>query len=443
MMLPCISQAVVWTKLNETPTARIFLDKQSILQKDQYKRVWIKIEYKVFQKNQESPPKDFNSAKVLWYFDCPVQKAATSQVFQYLNNELIYSIAIDPKSAEFIEPVPETEADTAMRFICLAEKAPEPSASSNAKPNAKPDGAKTEAGKSDAAKAESGKTEANKPSTDKAEATKAEPSKKGDAADAKGSEAKESTKPDAKGDAKFNAKGETAKPANVKGDGPKAHWTYEGKEGPEFWGKLSSDYATCDAGRNQSPINIDSVINASMKPLRTLQLSAAKEIFNNGHTVQVNFKEGNLMIVDNKSFEMKQVHFHAPSENTLHGESFPLEAHFVHADPKGNLAVMAVFYREGAANPGLTKLWQQLPKEQGDPDVVKVKVLPGEMIPVKRNYYRFSGSLTTPPCSEGVTWFVMKGTMTASKEQIKQFAEAVHAHNNRPVQPLNGRMVLE
>jgi carbonic anhydrase len=159
--------------------------------------------------------------------------------------------------------------------------------------------------------------------------------------------------------------------------------------------------------------------------------------------VQVNFKTGNMLVLDSAPYQMKQVHFHAPSENTIKGKSFPLEAHFVHADAKGNLTVIGVMFNVGKANIGLTKLWPQMSDKESEPVALKTRVTPSEMMPENRAYYRFSGSLTTPPCSEGVRWILLKTPMTASKEQIEDFERAVKHNNNRPVQALNGRIVVE
>lgn len=393
------SQAAQWVKLSDNNIEKIMLDKQSILQQDKYKRAWVKVEYKTPQKNPETIDKQYNLSKLLWFFDCSTQKSATSQVFQYLNNELVYSAGIDAKSAEFIEPVPETDMDIAMRYVCQAEK---PAATK----------INTDTQKTAATKPEvSVKPVAEKPTETKAAAVA--------------------------------AKSTTIKPVAAKKGDHKPHWAYEGKEGPENWAKLSPEFATCDAGRNQSPINVEGSTHAAIKALKAIQKFQAKDIFNNGHTVQINFKEGNMLALDNGAFQMKQVHFHAPSENTIHGKSFPLEAHFVHADAKGNLAVIGVMFTEGKSNPALAKLWEQLPEEEGEPIALKNRVMPSELMPDNKTYYRFSGSLTTPPCSEGVRWLLMKNPITASKEQIDAFKKAVHHSNNRPVQALNGRVIIE
>ncbi len=402
------SSAAVWVKLNENSTSKLMIDKQSILQKDQLKRAWIKIEYKLPQKNIESPDKEYDLSKLLWYFDCSAQKSATSQVFQYLNAQLVYSAGIDVKGAEFIEPVPETDLDLAMRYVCSANQT-----------------AKTATDPKTAAKPN---VSADKPA--------------GSVKDSEAKSAVETEKHEAKAEVKPEAsKGK--KESHKKDDAHEVHWTYEGKEGPANWGKLKPEFATCDSGRNQSPIDIDTTVEAALKTLKSTQRLPAKDIVNNGHTVQASFKDGNILVLDDMTFQMKQVHFHAPSENTIHGKSYPLEAHFVHADAKGNLAVIGVLFTEGKANTGLEKLWAQMPNDVGAPLPLKAKVTASEMMPINRDYYRFSGSLTTPPCSEGVRWLLMKTPMTVSKEQVEAFEHAVHHHNNRPVQPLNGRVVVQ
>ena len=418
--------AATWVKLNENNTSKLFLDKQSVMKKDQFQRAWVKIEYKTIQKNLESVEKEYNLSKVLWFFDCPAQKSATSQVFQYLNDELIYSVAIDYKSAEFIEPVPETDVDVAMRYVCQNSKVTNSGAADKS--------AKT-ALDSKAIKTADGDKKTEAKDKDKAGALPVKATEK--------TVEKPAEKPSPVGKTTKNKQAEKPVTGKEEAKHEGKHWTYEGKEGPENWGKLSADYATCDTGRNQSPINIDSVLHASLSPLKISQKFPAKDIVNNGHTVQVDFTKGNILVLDNALYQMKQVNFHAPSENKVNGVGYPLEAHFIHADSKGNLAIIAVMFKEGAENPALATFWVQMPHESGEPVAFKGRVTPSELMPTNHSYYRFSGSLTTPPCSEGVRWIVMKIPMTASKSQIEAFASVVHQHNNRPVQPLNGRVVVE
>ena len=220
------------------------------------------------------------------------------------------------------------------------------------------------------------------------------------------------------------------------------HWGYEGESGPAHWAQLTPEYTAC-AGKNQSPIDLQGFIEAELQPIEFNYKSGGHEILNNGHTVQINYKKGSSITIDNDTFNLLQFHFHAPSENMIKGISYPMEAHLVHADKDGNLAVVAVMIEEGASNPVLESAWKQLPAHAGDKAVLSAEVDVNKTLPANRDYYRFNGSLTTPPCSEGVRWFVMKDTVTASKAQIDAFKKVMHHPNNRPVQPVNARPVLQ
>ncbi|WP_414717604.1 carbonic anhydrase [Steroidobacter sp.] len=215
------------------------------------------------------------------------------------------------------------------------------------------------------------------------------------------------------------------------------HWSYEGDDGPTHWGGL------CNSGKNQSPVDLRDAVSAKLAPLSFKYQSLAQDVFNNGHTVQVTYAPGSELTVDSHRYQLKQFHFHAPSEDLLNGKRFPLEAHFVHADEDGNLAVVAVFVEEGAANAALEKLGKDLPVRAGDKHDLVVKVAAAELMPKTRDYYRFSGSLTTPPCSEGVNWLVLKHPITASEEQIEHLHAAMGHDNARPVQPLNARIIVK
>eukprot|EP01034_Spumella_vulgaris_P031675 gene31675-39126_t len=220
-----------------------------------------------------------------------------------------------------------------------------------------------------------------------------------------------------------------------------SHWGYTGAEGPDQWAKLSPDNYACN-GKNQSPVDLKGSIHAALKPLKMDYKAGGNEVLNNGHTLQVGFTPGSALWLDGERFELKQYHFHAPSENLIGGVSYPLEVHLVHADKDGNLAVVAVMFKEGAENKALAALWPQLPKEAGVKTALSTPLSAAALLPAKHAYYRFSGSLTTPPCSEGVRWLVMKNPVTVSKAQVAEFAEVIHHPNNRPVQALNGRPVL-
>lgn len=225
--------------------------------------------------------------------------------------------------------------------------------------------------------------------------------------------------------------------------GGHTHWTYSGAEGPEYWGELSPAFRACGEGRNQSPINLTGLIEADLSPITFDYQEGVSGIVNNGHTVKLDYKAGSSITVDGHRFELKQFHFHAPSENRINGKSFPMEAHLVHADKDGNLAVVAVMLEAGKANPALAKAWAHMPEKAGEPMNLPLHISAEALLPANRDYYRFNGSLTTPPCSEGVLWLVMKEPVTASGEQIERFRHVMHHDNNRPVQALNARAVLQ
>ena len=225
------------------------------------------------------------------------------------------------------------------------------------------------------------------------------------------------------------------------------HWGYTGHESPQNWGDLDEKYTMCKVGASQSPINIkkDVIIDTNdLKPIVFNYVTGASEVLNNGHTIQVNIKEGSSITVDGIEFALKQFHFHTPSENQIEGKNFPLEVHFVHASKDAQLAVVAVMYEDGAQNPIIKKIWEKMPhkKEEKNSCGLSSKII-NDMLPKEKDYYRFSGSLTTPPCSEGVRWLVMKNYSNISAEQTKEFLELFHHANNRPVQPINARQVAE
>ncbi len=217
-------------------------------------------------------------------------------------------------------------------------------------------------------------------------------------------------------------------------------WGYSGETGPKHWSEVS---AVCKSGHSQSPINIT---HAEQKDLPSLEFSyqpAALNVIDNGHTVQVNYAPGSTLKVGEKTYELVQFHFHHKSETAIQGKHAPMEAHLVHHDKDGNLAVVSVLLQEGQANPAVATTWSNIPavrEKAVTPEGVEVQAL--QLLPANHRYYTFSGSLTTPPCAENVTWVVMVDPVTVSKEQIEKFAK-LYPDDERPVQPLYGRAVLE
>lgn len=225
--------------------------------------------------------------------------------------------------------------------------------------------------------------------------------------------------------------------------GGATHWGYSGAIGPEQWGELDPEFTTCSEGKNQSPINLAGFVESDLKPIGIHYQVGGNEIINNGHTVQVNYAPGSKISVDGHEFELKQYHFHAASEHLINGNSYPMEAHLVHSDKDGNLAVIAVMFVEGKANESLAQAWIHMPEKAGVKRSLSLSIAAKGILPSNLDYYRYNGSLTTPPCSEGVWWLVMKEPVTASKNQIEKFAQIMHHPNNRPAQAVNARPVLQ
>lgn len=222
------------------------------------------------------------------------------------------------------------------------------------------------------------------------------------------------------------------------------HWGYEGDVGPEHWGELSDKFSLCATGTNQSPIDIKSNFDVELPAIDFAYKGQASKILNNGHTIQIDIENGSTISVEGKTFELKQFHFHSPSENTINGKSFPLEAHFVHRNKEENTyAVVAVMFEEGEENPILKSLWEKMPAEERSEEALPEGIDYSALMPEDKDYYRFNGSFTTPPCTEGVRWYVLKKPMTASKEQIEKFASVMKHPNNRNVQNIGARIIVE
>lgn len=223
------------------------------------------------------------------------------------------------------------------------------------------------------------------------------------------------------------------------------HWSYEGEAGPEHWGELSPDFLMCSEGWNQSPINLVDDVNANLPELQFEYYSNDINIINNGHSIQQKIKPGSFLRVPERNLvlELKQFHFHSPSEHTIDGQSFAMEIHFVHADKDGKLAVVGVLIEEGEEHPVLSQLWAFMPENPGEASQEPIGIEETDLLPPTRKYYAYGGSLTTPPCTEGVRWVVLKTPIHASARQIATFKSRVGPATNRPTQPVNARMILD
>jgi carbonic anhydrase len=217
-----------------------------------------------------------------------------------------------------------------------------------------------------------------------------------------------------------------------------AHWTY--KEVAK-WGTLSKEFAECSVGKEQSPIDIKATVKADLQPIKFDYKLSGLNIVDNGHTIQVNYDPGSSISIAGSTYQLVQFHFHHPSEEKINGKGQDMVIHLVHQNAERKLAVVAVLVRAGDQNPVLQTLWTNIPGEKEKAKTAKdITVDASQFLPSDRNYYTFTGSLTTPPCSEGVNWFVLKTPITASSSQLATFAK-IYPNNARPVQALYGRVV--
>lgn len=235
-----------------------------------------------------------------------------------------------------------------------------------------------------------------------------------------------------------------AKPEKAAAASPNAHvhWAYDGKGGPENWHHLSPDNKACAAGKRQSPIDIKDGIRVDLEPIHFNYGPAAYSVIDNGHTVQVNVSEGLTLRVMERTYLLTQFHFHKPAEERVNGRSYDMVAHLVHRDADGRLAVVAVLMEKGPEHPLIQTIWNNLPLEQGMLVSPSAPLDLNKLLPEKRDYWTYMGSLTTPPCTEDVLWMVLKQPLAVSAEQIAIFGR-LYPQNARPIQPANNRLIKE
>ena len=217
-------------------------------------------------------------------------------------------------------------------------------------------------------------------------------------------------------------------------------WSYGGNSNPTLWGTLNKDFATCGTGHAQSPINIKSVQKSQESHLEFSYEPTPLEIVNNGHTVQVNYQEGSSVNIEGNQYQLLQFHFHTPSEHTRAGRASAMEIHLVHRNDQGELAVVGILVEEGKANSAIAEIWQNTPSEPGKSFVSKATINAADLLPKNSAYFSYSGSLTTPPCSENVSWNILKEPVTLSPDQISTFAD-LYQVNARPVQSISDRKI--
>lgn len=242
------------------------------------------------------------------------------------------------------------------------------------------------------------------------------------------------------------------------------HWQYSGNNGPLHWGELANEYALCKSGKRQSPVDIHEVQNHELYPLTFHYKPVTLQAVNNGHTLQANYNtasENDSVTIGEKTYPLKskavyrselllgdvsykllQFHFHTPSEHAHEGERYAMEVHLVHKNSDGNLAVVGMFLKRGVHNPTLQKVLDNASTTINEVNVVPATTVnAADLLPENRSFYHYSGSLTKPPCSENVNWFVMKSPVEVSDQQVSRFARLI-GENARPLQEMNWRSLL-
>lgn len=222
----------------------------------------------------------------------------------------------------------------------------------------------------------------------------------------------------------------------VRAEGP--HWSYQGHGGPAEWGELDPAFATCQLGKLQSPIDIRGAKAADLPAIKFDYKPSPLKVIDNGHSIQVNYAPGSSIDVGGTRYELVQFHFHKPSEEKIDGKAHAMVAHLVHKGADGKLAVVAVLLDDGGTNSTIDTIWKNLPQEKGKEVAVNATVDAATLLPADHGYYTFQGSLTTPPCSEDVRWFVLKTPLKIAGSEITAFGK-IYPMNARPSQPLNGR----
>jgi len=227
-------------------------------------------------------------------------------------------------------------------------------------------------------------------------------------------------------------------------DEPHTHWGYTAETGPEHWASEDPSFALCGAGKHQSPIDIEDAHAETLPPIEFAYQPIPLTVTDTGHSFQVNVPAGGGgLTVGGEHYDLVQFHFHRPSEEEIHGHHYAMVAHLVHKNARGELAVVAILIRQGDTNAFLKPVFDHFPaKGASEASVTGATLNLNDFLPAQRGYYTFDGSLTTPPCTEHVRWFVLKSAVSASASQVQQFA-ARYPHDARPVQPLNDRTVIQ
>ena len=216
-------------------------------------------------------------------------------------------------------------------------------------------------------------------------------------------------------------------------------WNYGGAANPTQWGKLTSDFAQCELGRDQSPINVSTAVSGQPANIQFNYKPTPLVVVNNGHTIQVNYQPGSTVTINGKTYDLLQFHFHTPSEHTVDGQAAAMELHLVHQNRIRQLAVVGILMTSGTTNSTIAPIWNHIPTQKGE-KAATTMINAADLLPEATSFFSYTGSLTTPPCSEGVSWNLMTQPIEVSAAQIAEFGK-IYPVNARPIQPTNGRLI--
>jgi carbonic anhydrase len=222
-----------------------------------------------------------------------------------------------------------------------------------------------------------------------------------------------------------------------------AAWSYVGKTGPLNWGKLDPAYRACAQGHEQSPIDLRGAhLNKALAPLQFHYVAGAVTVENTGNLIVVHVNPGGYLVADGVRYGLEKMEFHRPSETAVRGKLTDLDVELIHRSAEGKMAIVEVRFTMDRGDPNATMagLWEHLPTTAGASEKVAGPVNPGGFLPGDRGYWTYTGSLSTPPCTEGVRWFVMQQELSASREQVRQFS-GLFRMSSRPLQDTHGRKI--
>lgn len=394
LFLPASAHAAKWSRIATRDSAQLEVDSTSIVRSEDGKvKLWHR-EILATPRMQEAGAFTFNRLTMLTEFNCGARTATSIQQTYAKGGSELKSENLEGSGARPVQP--DSALEIVFNHACQQIRKPEP---------------------------------------------EAKPAAAAPTPEVKPAEAREAAKEPAREAVKKPSSAKKGKEEPAPHVTP--HWSYSGETGADKWGSLGNEFATCGIGQHQSPIDIRRTVKADLPAIQFAYKPIALSIIDNGHSIKVDTPGVGGITVDGADYELVQFHFHKPSEEKINGKAYDMVVHLVHQSKEGKLAVIGVLMEAGKENSLIRTLWTHLPLEQNKAVVRDdVKINPAQLIPPKSGYYTFLGSLTTPPCSEGVLWLVMKTPIQVSKEQLASF-NTVYKNNIRPTQPTNGRVIKE